>query len=290
MTMKQAAKAHLIQDYDKQSDILFNLCDTCLMKCEQIRNELKDINFARKIAQSSEASNIDMITAANSDVPFSPNISETPDHFFSPTIPSPIPPSPLNTNLIHQQQIVPPPGQIYVVCIIQHFYPVLDLDQIYVNNLMQNHQIRLQQLYEKSQNIIAAQQYRQHFPNTHSHLHYELQSYIKQMQYHCLELLHLQYPGCALSFPYKPPSHPEHLSYRHQQSDDGSIHSESFSSPDEEDDTDSTVDEDESSPMQYSVDQKSIDDRLTIETCHGLVEYCSKSFNYRKCWSLHSLF
>jgi hypothetical protein len=67
MTMKQAAKARLIQDYDKQSDILFNLCDTCLTKCEQIRNELKQINFTRKI------------------------LNESND---SPTISSPIPPSP----------------------------------------------------------------------------------------------------------------------------------------------------------------------------------------------------
>ena len=71
MTMKQAAKARLIQDYDKQSDILFNLCDTCLTKCEQIRNELKQINFTRKVLNESNDS---------------PSLS--------PTISSPIPPSP----------------------------------------------------------------------------------------------------------------------------------------------------------------------------------------------------
>ena len=132
-----------------------------------------------------------------------------------------------------------------------------------MNNVVQNHQIRLQQLYEKSQNIIVTQQYQQHFPNDQSQLHYELQSCIKQMQHHCLELLHLQYPGCSLSFPYMPSSNLEHLSYRHQQNDD----SESSSS---------SSDEDECSPVQCDVDQPSIDDRLTIETCHGLVEYCSK--------------
>ena len=264
MTMKQAAKARLIQDYDKQSDILFNLCDTCLQKCEQIRNELKEINFARKVSQPSDPSNVDMVV--NSDIPFSPNISDTPDLFSSSS------PSPLNPNLVHQQQMTSVPGQInHVYHSTLLFFS--DLDQIYMNNLMQNHQIRLQQLYEKSQNIIAAQQYRQHFPNTPSQLHCELQSCVKQMQYHCLEILHLQYPGCALSFPYIPSSHPEHLSYRHQQSDDESAGSESFSSPDEEDDN-------RSSSIQYDVNQQSTDDRLTIETCHGLVEYCSKSTNY----------
>jgi hypothetical protein len=71
------------------------------------------------------------------------------------------------------------------------------------------------------------------------------------MQYHCLQILHLQYPGCLLSFPYTPLSNSQYLSYRHQQIDDESIDSESSSSFSE-------------------------DDRLTIETCHGLVEYYSK--------------
>lgn len=129
-----------------------------------------------------------------------------------------------------------------------------------MNNVIQNHQIRLQQLYEQSQTIINTQQ---HLPNDQS----QLQSCIKQMQYHCLELLHLQYPGCLLSFPYMPSSDLEHLSYRHQQSDASSGDSEHSSS---------SMDENECSPVHCDNDQPSMDDRLTIETCHGLVEYCSK--------------
>ena len=102
MTMKQAAKSRLIQDYDKQSDILFNLCDTCFRKCTEIRNELKEINFARKISHLSDVSDIQ-------------------DQLFSPTMSSPIPPSPTNVNVVHQQQMISAPGQLqsssYLICI-----------------------------------------------------------------------------------------------------------------------------------------------------------------------------
>jgi hypothetical protein len=131
----------------------------------------------------------------------------------------------------------------------------LDLNQIYLNNLIQNHQIKLQQLYQQSQNIIIAQQYYP-FENNQQQLHYDLQTCIKQMQYHCLEILHLQHPGCSLSFPYTPAYNPQSLSYRYQQTDD-------------DESTDSEEDESDKN-------QQSMDDRLTIETCHGLVEYCSK--------------
>jgi hypothetical protein len=103
MTMKQAAKARLIQDYDKQTDIIFNLCERCLNKCEQIRNELKQINFAQKMSHESNSPNINMITIAKQQQSLlSPNMSNTDEHLYSP---SPIPPSPLNTNLGDQQRI-----------------------------------------------------------------------------------------------------------------------------------------------------------------------------------------
>ena len=48
ITMKEAAKARLIQDYDKQTDLIFHLCDTCLSKCKEIRTELKQLSATRK--------------------------------------------------------------------------------------------------------------------------------------------------------------------------------------------------------------------------------------------------
>jgi hypothetical protein len=100
--MKQAAKARLIKDYDKQTDIIFHLCDTCLTKCERIRAELKQINDARKI---SNAPNINMMTTATSGsqqqpiVPpsLSPNMFRGDEHLFSP--------SALNVNFDHQQNL-----------------------------------------------------------------------------------------------------------------------------------------------------------------------------------------
>jgi hypothetical protein len=113
MTMKQAAKARLIHDYDKQSDIIFNLCDTCLTKCEQIHNELKQINFAQKLSNQSNSPNINMMTITTPELQqqpiaspsLSPNMSNIDDHLFSPTVSSPISSSPLNTNLVHQEKI-----------------------------------------------------------------------------------------------------------------------------------------------------------------------------------------
>lgn len=112
LTMKQAAKSRLIQDYDKQTDIIFNLCDTCLTKCEQIRNELKQINFAKKMSNESNSPNINMIEMTTPELQqsiaspsLSPNVSYVDDHLFSPTATSLISPSPLNTNLVHQQKI-----------------------------------------------------------------------------------------------------------------------------------------------------------------------------------------
>ncbi len=160
----------------------------------------------------------------------------------------------------------------------------VDLNQIYVNNLIQNHQIKLQQLYQQSQNIIITQQNHPLVINQQQ-LHYDLQSCLTQMQYHCLEIMHLQYPGCSLSFPYTPSYHPQYLSYRYQQIDDESTSTESSSSSSEEDndhrkntedESDTITDDNRCYPAQYDENQLSNDDRLTIETCHGLVEYCSK--------------
>ncbi len=168
----------------------------------------------------------------------------------------------------------------------------LDLNQIYVNNLIQNHQIKLQQLYQQSQNIIVAQQYQQNYPLAinQQQLHYDLQSCIRQMQYHFLELLHLQYPGYSLSFPYTPSYDSQYLSYRYQEINDESIDTESSSllSEGDNDDRRNMKNEDESETIaddnrcyraECGENQQSIDDRLTIETCHGLVEYCSKLSN-----------
>ena len=48
-TLKQIAKSKLIQDYDKQTELMFHLCDSCLTKCAEIRNELKERNVARRL-------------------------------------------------------------------------------------------------------------------------------------------------------------------------------------------------------------------------------------------------
>jgi hypothetical protein len=102
ITIKEAAKARLIQDYDKQTDIIFNLCDTCLNKCEQIRNELKQINLTQKISNSP---NINMMTTPELQHPSPSSPMFNIDNH-------PFPPSPLNGNLINQQKPVSPSDQI----------------------------------------------------------------------------------------------------------------------------------------------------------------------------------
>jgi hypothetical protein len=109
MTMKQAAKARLIQDYDKQSDILFNLCDTCLKTCEQIRNELKERNFAQKMSNEGNSSNINIRAMTTPEKQQQQQSFVSPS--VSPTISSPIPSSLLNTNLVQQQKINSTPPQ-----------------------------------------------------------------------------------------------------------------------------------------------------------------------------------
>jgi hypothetical protein len=159
----------------------------------------------------------------------------------------------------------------------------LDLNQIYVNNLIQNHQIKLQQLYQQSQNIIITQQYQQNYPLTinQQQLYHDLQSCIRQMQYHCLEILHLQYPGYSLSFPYTPSYNPQYLSYRYQEIDDESSDTDNslLSEDDHADRRNMNTEDNRCYPAKCDENQQSIDDRLTIETCHGLVEYCSKLLN-----------
>ena len=162
----------------------------------------------------------------------------------------------------------------------------LDLNQLYVNNIIQYHQIQLQQLYQQSQNIIIAQQNYSSMIDQQK-LHHDLQLCTRQMQYHCLEVLHLQYPGYALSFPYTPSYNPHCLSYRHQEIDNDSIDTDnsSFTSKQDNDGRRDTNTEDESDvstsnnkccSIGCDENQQSIDDRLTIKTCHGLVEYYSK--------------
>lgn len=115
----------------------------------------------------------------------------------------------------------------------------------------------LQQLHQQSQNIIINAQQNYSFIGNQQQLHYDLQSCIQQMQYHWLQILHLQYSGYSLSFPYTPSNNSQYLSYRHQEVDDESSDTESSS----------------------CLNRKDTDDRLTIETCHGLIEYCSKLLN-----------
>jgi hypothetical protein len=95
ITLKQAAKARLIKDYDKQTDIIFNLCDTCLPKCEQIRNELKQINFAQKMTMTTPETQQQSIVSPSP----SSNMFSNEEHLFSPLL--------LNPNLTNQQKTSP---------------------------------------------------------------------------------------------------------------------------------------------------------------------------------------
>lgn len=163
-----------------------------------------------------------------------------------------------------------------------------------MNNIIQNHHIKLQQLYQQSQNIIFAQQYQQNYPLTtnQQQLHHDLRSCIKQMQYHYIEILHHQYPGYPLSFPYTPSSNPQYISYRNQEIDNDEDNNDTESSSllsendndnrkdiNTEDESDTPSDNNIYNPAQCNENQRSFDDRLTIETCYGLVEYCSKFSN-----------
>jgi hypothetical protein len=141
-----------------------------------------------------------------------------------------------------------------------------------VNPLLGYHQMKLQQLYEQSQHLIAARQHQEQ-------MHTDLESCIRQMQDHRLELLRIQYPGAPLTFPYIPSSKSTDLTYRHQEMNDGSGESRSCASADE----DVYEDESESSSStknwyECNTDEEEVsqDDRLRIKTCNGLVEYYSK--------------
>ncbi|CAF3496913.1 unnamed protein product [Rotaria sp. Silwood1] len=289
LTLKKAAKARLIKDYDKQTSIIFNLCDSCLTRCKQIRNELKQINYVQKMSNELNSPNPSMMTMTTPDlqqqiiVPSSPNMLNIDNHPYSPSTSPFVSPSTWNTDMNHQQKISSPSYQ----------NTNTDLNQLYMDNVIQYHQIKLQQLYQQSQNIISTQQYQENYPLTmdQQQLHHDLQLCIKQMQYHCLEILHLQYPGYLLSFPYTPSYNPKYLSYRCQDiDDDESIDSENSSSisekdndsqrcvkiEDENDTSTRTSDDNRCCTDEYDENQQSIDDRLTIETCHGLIEYYSK--------------
>lgn len=117
---------------------------------------------------------------------------------------------------------------------------------MYVNNLLRYHELKLEHSYRKTQHFLSNQVEQRFCPlMTNSQEENEdFQTSIDEMKYHCLEALQLQYPGYSLSFPYLPLSDPEHLSFRHD----------------------------------HNAREKSThDDRLTIDTCHGLVEYCGQS-------------
>ncbi|UJR28953.1 hypothetical protein I4U23_010170 [Adineta vaga] len=121
--------------------------------------------------------------------------------------------------------------------------------------------MKLKQLYEQSQRLIVAQQNQQQVQSN-------LNSCTKQMQYHCLEILQLQYPGLLLSFPYRPSSNALNLTYRHQNSTDESDSIDAVQDNDEN--NESTSDETRCCECE---NDKSQDDRVRIQTCHELVEY-----------------
>ncbi|CAF1231118.1 unnamed protein product [Adineta ricciae] len=234
LTLKQAAKSRLIKDYDKQTDLIFHLCDECLSKCEQIRNELKQISAARKASP-----NVNITPAINS-----PSFSSSPASANIFTFNDPLSsPSP-STSTSNQQQQYPSTMPTY----------------------SEYHQMKLKQLYEYSQNLIVARENQQY-------VHGDLELCLKQMQYHCLEILRSQYPGLSLSFPYTPSSKLPDLTYRHDE-----IAAESDSSDDDDDDDDESTSEEEDSrecECESVEKEDSRDDRVRIQTCHGLVEYCN---------------
>ncbi|CAF4107991.1 unnamed protein product [Adineta steineri] len=270
ITMKQAAKARLIKDYDKQTDIIFHLCDSCLTKCEQIRNELKQIRSTQKMSNELNSPNTNIMPMVESELhsqqhtPSSPsNIPTFNNQFFPSIISSPLSSSPsFTTNLGQQEKLISPP-----------FHNTMtNMNQVYMNNLIQYHQIKLEEFYQQSQHIILTQQ---NYPSTitdQQQLQQNLQSCIQQMQYHYLEILHLQYPNYSLSFPYLPSYNVQNLSYRHQQIEDNS---ESCSSTTEK--SDSSIDNNNKKYCsdESHINEESNDDRLTIKTCHGFVEYCN---------------
>ena len=74
-SLKQIAKSKLIQDYDKQTELMFHLCDSCLNKCEEIRSELKQRNVTRKVFNAMSPTNLERKTTAfqlEEEPPFSP--------------------------------------------------------------------------------------------------------------------------------------------------------------------------------------------------------------------------
>lgn len=147
----------------------------------------------------------------------------------------------------------------------------LDLHQLYMNNLFQYHQLRLQQLYQQTQKLLLNQSDQRFCPtiNDLQPWHHDFQACVKEMQYHCLESLRLQYPGYSLSLPYTPSSDPEYLSYRQQfNACDGFDQDHPMSSI--------HIDDHDGSRLHADDEHRSMDDRVTIDTCHGLIEYCSK--------------
>ena len=279
ITLKQAAKARLIKDYDKQTDVIFHLCDSCLTKCKQIRNELKQMNFDKK---TSGESSLPPVTSLAFGIDEASSTSSS--------SPAPLPAAPIsppsNVATSHPSATIGSfPLERSRQCrpiSISH----VDLHQLYVNNLIQYHQIKLQQLYQQSQALISTQQY-DHTCLTDICPQQDLQGCLSQMQYHCLEALHLQYPGYTLSFPYLPSYSSPYLSYRHEHNEDEdddsdeSAPSDSSSSHTKGDEVDWNASERNVNQQRFKKEcnehPQSSDDRVTIETCHGLVEYCSKS-------------
>ena len=154
--------------------------------------------------------------------------------------------------------------------------------------MVQYHQIRLQQLYQESQCIMMNQQFQQKYPLTieQQQIHHALQQCIKKMQCHYLEILHLQYPSCSFSFPYLPTHDSTHLSYRHLTVHDENMDDENGIDNQRnrytEDECDTTTSNSRCCTDDCDEFQRSNDDRLTIETSFGLVEYCSKCCEWKE--------
>ncbi|CAF0750510.1 unnamed protein product [Didymodactylos carnosus] len=294
MTPKQAAR--LIKDYDKQADILFNLCDNCLETCEEIRMDLKNINEENKIKTSTVVQ----------------NLSPQPDTVLSslvltpqPSVTVPLPtiyPSLLDNDSFSPTLInLQPLSNTFYTSVsvrVNDTYKTqlksapLNSYHTYVKNMLDYHQSNVEELYLFSQHIISLQY---QSPPMSSHLQHELNICLSQMQYHCIEIFRLQYPSYTLSIPYGSTYDSEYVSYRHtndslpvddneqdqeQEPPTKTIHNKDdrwkLEIPETTDETESVNDVkyDNRSTHQFKDDQqRSLDDRLTIKSYNGVMEY-----------------
>ena len=158
----------------------------------------------------------------------------------------------------------------------------IDLQQLYVNNLWQYHHLKLQELFKKTQEFI----FLQHSKSTHlsmdvtKEIDADFQLCVTEMRHHYLELLHIQYPGYSLSVPYTPINIQKNLFYRHQSIYDKTLEHQYSTEPLSQDCNEYNYSDffQLGQTLNYSKQNWFEDDRLNIETCHGIIEYCSRFF------------